>query len=88
MLEIVCVENNEQFYEKTMNCFKVVCENLKPKLPALFDQVDVVSFFFFFFGWLVIYVACDNLFKYSNNAAQFFILAVLWSRFPAVYFVA
>ena len=58
-------------------CFEVVCENLKPKLPPLFDQVDVVSiFFFFFFGWLVIYVAYDNLFKYSNNAAQFFILAV------------
>ena len=56
-------------------CFEVVCENLKPKLPPLFVQVDVVSFFFF--GWLVIYVAYDNLFKYSNNAAQFFILVIL-----------
>ena len=44
---------------------------LKPKLPPLFDQVDVV-FVFFSFGWLVIYVAYDNLFKYSNIAAQFF----------------
>ena len=32
------------------------------------------------------YVACDNLFKYSNNAAQFFILAVLWSRFKISIF--
>ena len=46
------------------------------------------SFCFFFFGWLVIYVAYDNLFKYSKNAAQFFILAVLSSRFPVMYFVA
>ena len=49
--DIERLEKKQNIWSRT--CFKVVCENLKPKLPPLFDQVDVVSVFFFFFlvGW-------------------------------------